>query len=197
MSEEKEVFFMQLSNQKTMSMVGSVRVLRNVRVLILCAVFVAISIILGKFVSITAGPFRFSFENLSIIMSGIMFGPFAGLAVGLCADLIGCIAYGYIICPQITLGACCIGFFSGLSSMFLLRSNKTLNIAFSVALAHIIGSMLVKSYALHSLMHTPYKALLWRIPLYLIIGTIEFIIILAIMKNKAFSSHLDRIYSKL
>ena len=188
---------MQISNQKTMSIGGSMRVLSNVRVLILCAVFVAMSIIFGKFLSFTAGPFRFSFENLSIIMSGVMFGPFAGLAVGLCADIIGCIAYGYTICPQITLGACCIGFCSGLSSMFLFKKNKTINIAFAVALAHIIGSMIVKSWALHSLYETPYKALLWRIPLYIIIGSAEFVIIAGIMKNKALSSHLERIYNKI
>ena len=188
---------MQISKTNSITLGGSVKAMKNLRVLVLCAIFVAMSIVLGKFLSFTAGPFRFSFENLSIIMSGVMFGPFAGLMVGLCADIVGCIAYGYTICPLITLGACCVGFFSGLSSTLLFKNNKIMNVAFATAFAHIIGSMAVKSYALHTLYGTPMKTLLLRIPLYIVIGLFEGTIIYFVTTNKALSSQLDRIYKKL
>lgn len=61
----------------------------SIQVLIMMALFIALSIVLGKQLSFTAGPFRISFENLTVLMAGIFFGPLAGLTVGACADLIG------------------------------------------------------------------------------------------------------------
>ena len=59
----------------------------SIQVLIMMALFIALSIVLGKQLSFTAGPFRISFENLTVLMAGIFFGPLAGLTVGACADL--------------------------------------------------------------------------------------------------------------
>lgn len=183
-----------LLNKETKSQaIGSVRFFGNTRVLILSALFIAASIVLGKYLSFTVGAIRISLENLTILMAGIMFGPLIGLAVGVGADIIGCLMVGYTISPIITLGAGCVGFFSGLFSMFLFKKNKTLNIAFAVAAAHIIGSMIVKSYGLHVYYGSPLKVLLLRVPLYLAIGTIEFIIISLIMNNKAFAAQYNRI----
>ena len=77
----------------------------SIQVLIMMALFIALSIVLGKQLSFTAGPFRISFENLTVLMAGIFFGPLAGLTVGACADLIGCLLVGYAINPIITAGA--------------------------------------------------------------------------------------------
>ena len=165
---------MLLSKETKSQAIGSVRFFGNTRVLILSALFIAASIVLGKYLSFTVGTIR---------MAGIMFGPLIGLAVGVGADIIGCLMVGYTISPIITLGAGCVGFFSGLFSMFLFKKNKTLNIAFAVAAAHIIGSMIVKSYGLHVYYGSPLKVLLLRVPLYLAIGTIEFIIISLIMNK--------------
>ena len=54
----------------------------SIQVLIMMALFIALSIVLGKQLSFTAGPFRISFENLTVLMAGIFFGPLAGLTVG-------------------------------------------------------------------------------------------------------------------
>ena len=70
--------------------------------MIMMALFIALSIVLGKQLSFTAGPFRISFENLTVLMAGIFFGPLAGLTVGACADLFGCLLVGYAINPIIT-----------------------------------------------------------------------------------------------
>ena len=63
---------------------------RALRVTVALSLMVAISIVCGKYLAFSVGEFlRFSFENLPIILSGILFGPAAGALVGIVADLVG------------------------------------------------------------------------------------------------------------
>ena len=79
----------------------------------ICAILAAFSIILGKYLAINVGEnFRFSMENLPILLAGLYLGPLAGAIVGAVADLVGCLLVGYAINPIITLGAVSIGFIS-------------------------------------------------------------------------------------
>ena len=82
--------------------------MKDVRVLTIMAMLAALSIIFGKVLAFTAGPFRVSFENLPILMAGMFLGAPAGFLVGIIADIIGCLIVGYSINPIITLGAGCI-----------------------------------------------------------------------------------------
>ena len=61
------------------------------RILCAAALLAALSIVLGKYMAISTPIFRFSFENLPILMAGIFFGPIIGAAVGLIADIVGCL----------------------------------------------------------------------------------------------------------
>lgn len=193
---ETEVFFMITSNQNNTA-VGNIKLFGNVRVMIISGLFIAMSIVLGKFLQIPIGiSIRISFENLPILMAGIFFGPFVGGAVAIGADIIGCLLKGYAINPIITLGAASIGIVSGLISMLLKKKNMTLNIALSVMLAHIIGSLIIKTIGIYVYYHTPLEVLALRIPTYIGTGILEFLIILMLLKNKAFSSQLDRICNK-
>ena len=82
----------------------------NLKITVLLAMMVAISILMGKYLAINMGEtLRFSLENTPIILSGIAFGPLAGAAVGIVADLVGCLMVGYTINPIVTLGAAVIG----------------------------------------------------------------------------------------
>ena len=57
-----------------------IRIFGSLRVMVLCSVFVAISIVCGKYLAFNVGDFiRFSFENLPIIFAGMAFGYIAGL----------------------------------------------------------------------------------------------------------------------
>lgn len=174
---------------------GNIRLFGNVRVMIISGLFVALSIVLGKFLQIPIGDsIRISFENLPLMMAGIFFGPFVGGAVGIGADLIGCLLKGYAINPIITLGAFSIGFLSGLFYMLIskkIRSNA--NIFLSIFPAHIIGSMIIKSIGLYAYYHTPIEVLLWRVPTYIAIAVLETVIITLLLKNKAFSNQLDKV----
>ena len=140
----------------------------SLQVLIMMALFIALSIVLGKQLSFTAGPFRISFENLTVLMAGIFFGPLAGLTVGACADLIGCLLVGYAINPIITAGAA------------------------SVGAAHVIGSMIIKSIGLRIYFGYPLQMIALRVPLYIVIGCAEGYIIYLLLRNKAFGRQLER-----
>lgn len=168
----------------------------NTRVMIISALFVALSIVLGKFLAFNIGDsIRISLENLPILMAGIFFGPYVGGAVAIAADLIGCVLKGYAINPVITLGAASIGILAGVVSMYLRNKNMTLNIAVSIAVSHIIGSLIIKSLGQRIYFHTPYEVLAWRIPTYIATGLLEFVIISLLLNNKAFTTQLGKICS--
>lgn len=196
MSEEKEDFFMYTNKQGTTS-AADLRLFGNVRVLTISALLIAMSIVLGKLLAFNiTDSIRISLENLPLLMAGIFFGPFIGAAVGAGADIIGCLIVGYSISPIISVGAASIGFIAGFVSHFIFKKRSLPSIAVSVAAAHIIGSMIIKSVGLYIYFHTPIQVLLLRIPTYIGIGILEFYIVYLMQKNKAFSAQLDRIVKK-
>lgn len=166
-------------------------------VLVLSALLIAMSIVLGKLLAFNIGDsIRVSFENLPLLMAGIFFGPYIGAAVGAGADIIGCLIVGYSINPIITIGAALIGFVSGFISHKLVTSRTYPSILACVLPAHALGSMLVKSLGLRLYFHTPYQVLVLRIPLYIAVGILEAYIIYLLLKNKGFSAQLDKVTRK-
>lgn len=168
----------------------------SLKVLLVSAMFIALSIVLGKQLSFTMGPLRISFENLTILMAGIMFGPLVGAVVGAAADIIGCLIVGYTIIPLITVGAASIGLVSGIMSFYFFNEKPKLNITLSVAAAHIIGSLIIKTIGLCIYYSYPVTVVFLRIPTYLIIGSLEGLLIYTLMTNKAFSKQLQKIQGK-
>ena len=171
---------------------------RVLRLTVFGALLSAISIVCGKYLAFNMGEFlRFSFENLPIIFAGIAFGPIVGATVGAVADLIGCLLVGYAINPIITVGAAVIGLVSGLSR-FLPDSYKSsgyvVKISLTVAAAHFIGSVIIKSIGLSVFYEMPLIMLmLWRLLNYVIVGTVEGFILYHIMKNKAIMLEIRKI----
>jgi Protein of unknown function (DUF1393). len=175
-----------------MTIKRELRLFGNVRVMVCAALFIALSIVLGKYLSFTIGAFRISLENLTVLMAGIFFGPVCGVTVGLAADIIGSILVGYSINPIIALGAASIGLVSGLVFHYSGVKNLTLRTLLSVGFAHVIGSMVIKSIGLYVYYSYAIPLLALRIPLYLAIGFVEFYIIVLLRKNRAFSHELER-----
>ena len=167
-----------------------VAVFGTVRVLALCAVLVAMSIVCGKYLAIRGGDIlRFSFENLPILMAGILFGPLAGMTVGVAADLIGCVLVGYAINPLVTVGAALIGLSGGLCWRLLGHMPYGVRLALSVGVSHLLGSVIVKTFGLSVFYDMPIGVLmLWRLLNYLIVGALEFLLLYFILKNKAIRS---------
>ncbi len=167
----------------------------NLKKLLAIALLVALSMVFKR-LSITVGPFRFSFENLPLILSGVMFGPVAGFMTGAAGDILGCILTGYTINPIITVGAAMIGCVPGIVSFYCFKDNLTLKIVVGVALGHVIGSMLIKSVGLHVYYNHPWSALALRVPLYIMIGAAEGYIVWLLMRNKAFARQIEKIQTK-
>lgn len=168
--------------------------LGNLKVMITATLFAAISIVCGKFLAFNVGDvLRFSFENLPIILSGIVFGPLVGTVTGLLADVIGCLLRGYALNPILTLAAVFIGFAAGLVFNMLKKCNITLKTLIAVLICHAIGSVVIKSIGLSIWYSLPLNVtLIERTINYLIVGATEFVFLILILKNKSFYKQITR-----
>lgn len=179
-----------------------VKVFKSLAILASSSFLAALSIILGKYLAIPGGNvLRFSFENLPIMFAGMAFGPFVGCAVGIVADLIGCVLVGYTVNPLITAGAACIGLISG-TVYYLLGRFSTLPLAARVALsvlsAHLVGSVIVKTIGLAKFYDFPiFILMLWRLLNYFIVGVLEVLILWYLMKNKQIQKQINSMTGKI
>ena len=163
--------------------------------LTLSAMLIAMSVVIGifckTFLNFGGGLFRITFENLPIILSGIMFGPLIATVVGVATDLIS-----YLLSPQIyppnlivTLGAAMIGFLSGAVSHFLIKKRGYAQIIISALAAHAIGSMIIKSIGLFSFYGW---AVIWRVPTYIVIAAVEITLMCLLYKNATFRKLIEK-----
>ena len=162
---------------------------KELRKLCLCAMLLAMSIAIGYlcksiFASVN-GLFRISFDTLPVIIVGILFGPVWGGVVGACSDLLT-----YIITPQsfapiplVTVGYAMIGIVAGIVAKFIVKKTGNLQIILAGGLGHLVGSMICKVIGLYSIYGW---AVLIRIPIYLVVGSVEVLLICLLFKNKAF-----------
>ncbi len=153
------------------------------------AMLTAISIVIGifckNFLNFGGGLFRVTFENLPIILSGIMYGPVVGGMVGVATDLVSYLLSSQIYPPNliVTLGCATVGITSGVVSRYIIKTPGKKQIIVSGALAHVIGSMIIKPIGLYTFYGI---YVLVRIPLYMIIATIEIVIICLLYNNSNF-----------
>jgi ECF transporter S component (folate family) len=175
---------------------SSVSALKDVRCLVLMALFAAMSIVFGKLLAFNVGPLRISFENLPLLMAGIFLGAPAGLLTGVMADVIGCMIVGYSINPIITAGAGCIGLIAGLIYQLPFSQKMPVRIYTSVMTAHVVGSMIIKSIGLMVYYHYTVQAVALRVPLYIAIGIAESTLLVLLLKNQAFASQIERLHRK-
>ena len=176
-----------------------IRLFGGLRTLALASLLAALSIVLGKYAAINVTDnFRLSFENLPVLLAGLFAGPVVGGAVGCVADLVGCVMVGYTINPIITLGATLVGVAAGLMSRYVLPVVRNgiyspCRITVAVYTAHILGSMLVKSLGLWVYFGTPLVTLIWRVPIYLVIGAAESGLLVALSRSRVFMGELNKI----
>lgn len=169
---------------------------RILRLMVACAFLTSLSIVLGKYLAINISDvLRFSFENLPIILAGVTFGPIAGVAVGIVADLLGCIMAGYGINPLVMLGAALIGAIAGIFRYLFNKPGGVslfLKILCAEISAHLIGSVLVKTIGLSAWYDMNLIILmLWRLLNYVIISTAEIPLLYVILKNRGISRQID------
>lgn len=172
----------------------------SLNVIIVLALMVAISIICGKLLALRVGDIlRFSFENMPIIFSGMAFGPIAGVAVGIIADLLGCVLVGYTINPIVTIGAAAIGAVAGIVPLLLkkYRLKPFIVVTLTVFASHFIGSVIIKTAGLAAFYAMPYLMLmLWRAINYIIVGAVESVALDTLLKSRGISMQLRKLKEK-
>ena len=165
--------------------------INSITVLTTSAMMTALSVVIGIFcktyLNFGTGLFRITFENLPIIMSGIIYGPIIGGIVGAASDLVSYLFSAQVYPPNliVTLGATLVGVVSGLISKFIVRKKGIAQIVSSGISAHIVASMIVKPIGLYQFYG---MLVLWRIPIYLVIAPIEILVICLLLRRKSFAN---------
>jgi ECF transporter S component (folate family) len=156
----------------------------------------AIGVILGKLLAINVTDFlRFSLENLTIILTGIIFGPVAGGIIGALQDIVGCLVVGYAINPIITLGSSAIGIIAGVFWRVMKHLPLLARLGATVSLSHLTGSVMIKSLGLAVFYAMPYlPTALWRVLNYLLVGSIEVVVLYFLLKSKHLLSQINKIH---
>ncbi len=162
----------------------------RVRFVTEAAMMIALSVIIGifckNFLNFGAGLFRITFENIPIIMAGIIMGPVAGGVVGLSSDLLSYFLSAQAYPPNliVTLGATMVGVVSGVIAKFIIKRRGSVQIIVSGGAAHIVGSMIIKPIGLFQFYQ--YLVLL-RIPFYMVIAPIEIGLICVLLRRTSFA----------
>lgn len=162
------------------------RAVISLKMLVISAMLTAIGVVIGiicKTFLDFGGIFRITFENLPIIMSGVLFGPVVGGMVGAAVDIISALTAGQAPLPFVMVGSITVGVVSGVMAKYIVRQKGTRQIALSAAAAHLIGSMIIKPIALFTIYEW---AVLFRIPIYMVIAPIEIFILCLLFKNRSF-----------
>ena len=156
----------------------------SVRTLTMLALLVAMSIVFSRVLSISTGFVRFNLGSLPVLLAALLFGPWAGFAVGAVADMIGGVLAGYAINPLITLGAGAIGLAAGFAWQKLGSLSIVLRLSVSVLLGHIVGSMVITSLALRLFYGYPWATLAVRIPNALILSAVNVVLLRILLENR-------------
>lgn len=167
----------------------------STRLMVLLSMLVALSIVAGKMLAFNITEImRFSVENLPIMLAGLCFGPIAGMAVGLVADIVGCIIVGYAINPLVTLGAVVIGLVSGIVPKLSHFKATVPKVVLSVFVSHLLGSVLIKSFGLAAYYDFPiHITMLWRGLNYLIVGAVECVALICVLKSEGINKQIEKI----
>jgi len=158
---------------------------KSVRILTAAAMLTALSVVIGilckNFFTFNVY-YRITFENLPIILCGILFGPAVGAMSGACADVVSCLcSTNPAVNPLITLGAVCVGLISGLVPKIIVKKSCPTQYAVAVALAHLIGQVGIKSVAKMIWFGMPAYGIFIGLGISLFVGTAEFFMIKWIM----------------
>ena len=168
---------------------------KRLNTLTLAAMLTAMSVVIGifckNFLNFGGGLFRITFENLPIILSGILFGPVIGAVVGVATDMVSYFLSAQVYPPNliVTLGAATVGLLSGTVSRWIIKKRGYAQIILSGIVAHLAGSVVIKSIGLYQFYGV---AILWRIPLYIFIISIELLLLCLLYKNASFRKLLEK-----
>ena len=169
--------------------------LQRINALTLSAMLVSLSVTIAYICKIIpllnlGTGLRVTFENLPIILAGVMYGPIVGACVGAASDIISSLLTAQDISLLITFGAMTIGAISGLCSRILSGRSMTVRFIFAEIFSQVFGSMIIKTIALQIRFRFGI-VLLFRIPIYIAIIIVECVLFSALYKSKPLKKMID------
>lgn len=176
------------------------RAFTNVKVLTLAAMLTTMSVVIGilckNFLTFNVY-YRITFENLPVIFAGVLFGPFVGAAVGVCADMISCLCSANpVVNPIISVGALAVGFLSGYVAHHFTFPNENARLALSVAAAHLIGQVAIKSVGKMLWYAMPWWGVFLGLGISVIVGILEFYAIRGLLNHSGVRGELGKVATK-
>lgn len=120
--------------------------------------FIAIEIVLSRWLSFQTWNFKISFSFVPLVMVAMLYGPLASGMVAGIADVIGAILFpigAYF--PGFTFTAVFNGVIYGI---FLKKKQSMPHIIIAVSITHLVGSLLLNTFWISMLYGTPFLALL-------------------------------------
>ena len=126
--------------------------------LVLMAMFVAVQIILSRFLSINLWNLKIGFSFIPIVLAGILLGPLSAGLVGLVADVIGATLFPIgAFFPGFSLTSFITAFGYG----FFLHKNQSMkNIVAAVLFSEIVGTIFLNTLWISILYGAPFVAVL-------------------------------------
>jgi len=151
---------------------------------LLVAMYVVIGIICKIF--LTFGIYyRITFENLPVILAGILLGPIYGTVVGILGDVVSCVAStNPAVNPIITVGAASVGAVSGLIARFVIKRHSLLQYTVCALAAHLVGQVLIKSVGKIIYYGMPIYGIFIGLGISLVCAAVEITLISIIMRLK-------------
>ncbi len=167
---------------------NKIKLFGSIKMLTIAAMLAAISAVIGivcKNLFTFNIYYRITFENLPVILSGIVFGPIIGGAVGGVADIISCIcSTNPAVNPLITLGAVCVGACSGVLSHYVIRKRSLTQTAVCVFASHLLGQVVIKSVAKILFLGMPWVGAFIGLGISAVVGVAETFLINYILSRK-------------
>ncbi len=162
--------------------------MKNSKKLAIAAMLMAISVVIGIICKnlFTFGLYyRFTLENLPVILAAVCFGPWYGAAVGVGADLISCVcSTNPNVNPIISVGALAVGLCAGTVARYIIKEKGHTQVAVAVALAHLVGQVGIKSIGKIVYFSMPYEGILIGLGVSVVAGAIEYLTISRIYRDE-------------
>lgn len=146
----------------------------------LTALSVVIGIICKNF--LTFGIYyRFTLENLPIIICALLYGPIIAAVSGAAADIISCLmSVTPTVNPIITLGAIAVGMSAGIVSRYIIRKRGMTQIFFAELAGQLIGQVIIKSIAKILVFGMPWWGIFVGLAFSVAAGAVEVAVIYAV-----------------
>ena len=117
--------------------------------------------------------------------------------MAVCADLISCLCSANpVVNPIISVGALAVGFLSGYVSHHIPFRSENLRIGMSVALAHLIGQVAIKSVGKILWYGMPWWGVFLGLGVSIVVGILEFFAIRGLLKHNGIRSELGKVLGK-